>query len=258
MEITTDVRTLLRNDELINSIAPAAFRDYNTEQMIVVDSPKGKVLISKFGEVSPSEYLDHANNQVVTYDHIKQAVTGSRGIGGEVDGDVEPFRKAFEAEAIKYQQEFFPNGAAAAFSAKDGSSHVVHICVTAAIFNAKNYYGGRWRSHWTAKFKPGSGNATLEGQLKIQVHYYEEGNVQLNTDTKKTKSIPVADPAALAAAAFKAIAAIEGDFHVALDKSYTTMGNTTFKALRRALPITRKKIEWEKIMQYKVGAAMGN
>jgi capping protein alpha len=93
--------------------------------------------------------------------------------------------------------------------------------------------------------------------MKIQVHYYEEGNVQLNTDTKKSKSVPVADPAALASACFKAISAIEGDYHVALDKSYTTMGNTTFKALRRALPITRKKIEWEKIMQYKVGSSLG-
>jgi hypothetical protein len=37
------VRTLLRNDALLNSVAPSAFRDYNTEQMIIVDSPKGKV-----------------------------------------------------------------------------------------------------------------------------------------------------------------------------------------------------------------------
>jgi len=58
------------------------------------------------------------------------------------------------------------------------------------------------------------------------------------------------DAASLATAALKTIAAVEGDFHAALDKSYTTMGQTTFKALRRPLPITRQKITWEKIMQY--------
>jgi capping protein alpha len=66
----------------------------------------------------------------------------------------------------------------------------------------------------------------------------------------------IQDPNSLASAALKAIAAIEGDFHNALDTSYRTMGETTFKALRRHLPITRKKLEWNKIMQYKIGSEL--
>jgi hypothetical protein len=49
------------------------------------------------------------------------------------------YRKAFEAEALKYQQEFYPTGLAAAFSSKDGGNFVVTVCVTSAVFNAKNY-----------------------------------------------------------------------------------------------------------------------
>jgi capping protein (actin filament) muscle Z-line, alpha len=125
------------------------------------------------------------------------------------------------------------------------------------LFNPKNFWGGRWRSVWTIKFKAGGGNADVKGNLRIQVHYYEEGNVQLNTNTEKSKQVPVTDAASFAQAVFKTIAAVENDFHASLDKSYGTMGNTTFKALRRALPITRKKIEWDKITQYKIGGDLG-
>jgi len=38
---------------------------------------------------------------------------------------------------------------------------------------------GRWRSQWTID---ASGNA--KGVLRAQVHYYEDGNVQLQTEKK--------------------------------------------------------------------------
>ena len=63
------------------------------------------------------------------------------------------------------------------------------------------------------------------------------------------------DPTTAADNAIKAIAKIEGDFQAALDLSYATMGDTTFKALRRMLPIHRSKMDWDwlKIQALKVG-----
>jgi len=97
MDVVTDVRALIPNEQLLNNAAPETFREYNTEQMIQVTSPHNKhqVLISKHGEIGDSEYLDPRGNQVLTFDHIKQEVTGSRHIEGELDSDVEPFRAAF-------------------------------------------------------------------------------------------------------------------------------------------------------------------
>jgi capping protein alpha len=64
------------------------------------------------------------------------------------------------------------------------------------------------------------------------------------------------NPDAIAKAAFTSIAKIEQNYQSALDNSYATMGETTFKALRRALPITRTRIDWSKIKNYKLGSEM--
>lgn len=251
MEVVTDVRTLLPKESLINESAPRTFREYNTEQMVQVDSPKGhKVLISKYGEVSDGEYLDPKGGLVLFYDHIKQQVTGSRAIGsGELDSSVESMRSAFEKEAFNYINEHYPQGTTTVYG-KEGK---IIICISSARFNPKNFWNGRWRSVWTY-----SNSGELVGHFKIVVHYYEDGNVQLNTNTTQTVNISASgSPDAVAQTALKAIAKAEQQFQEALDSSYKSMGDTTFKALRRALPITRTRIDWNKIKNYKIGGQMG-
>jgi len=249
MEVVTDVRALLPNESMINESAPRTFREYNTEQMIQVESPGNthKVLITKYGEVSDGEYLDPKGNQVITYDHIKQEVTGKRAISDELDSSLEPLRQAFEKHSFTYASDHYPHGAATVYG-KDGQ---IIVCISSARFNPQNFWNGRWRSVWTFA------NGELTGHFKIVVHYYEDGNVQLNTDTtQKTTVSETGNPDVVASAALKAIAKVEAQYQSSLESSYATMGETTFKALRRALPIFRTKIDWAKIKNYKVANDM--
>lgn len=248
MEVVTDVRALLPKESLINESAPRTFREYNTEQMIQVDSPGNshKVLITKYGEVSDGEYLDPKGNQIILFDHIKQEVTGKKPIGGELDSSLEPLRSAFDKAASEYTSQHYPHGTSTVYG-RDGK---IIICISSARFNPHNFWNGRWRSVWTYS------NGQLVPHWKIVVHYYEDGNVQLNTDTSMTFSVEQGNPEATATAALKQIAKAEASYQSALDTSYATMGETTFKALRRALPITRQKIDWNKIKNYKIGGEM--
>ncbi|PRP73951.1 subunit of heterodimeric actin capping protein cap32/34 [Planoprotostelium fungivorum] len=248
-EVVTDVRALLPDEKMINASASRTFREYNTEQMIAVDSPKGhKVLITKYGEVSDSEFVDPRGGLVLRFDHIKQQVVGNRPISGELEASTEPLRSAFDKAFAEYVKEHYPQGAVTTY----GKGGDIIVAISAARFNSNNFWNGRWRAVWTYH------NGELTGHFKIVVHYYEDGNVQLNTDTTVKVSSPSAgSPDATAAAAVKAALKAEQTFQSSLEANYSTMGDTTFKALRRKLPITQTKIDWDKIKNYKVANTLG-
>lgn len=56
----------------------------------------------------------------------------------------------------------------------------------------------------------------------------------------------------MAIAITKTIAATEHKYHDELNRGFTKLSEGEFKALRRQLPVTRQKVEWEKIGGYRV------
>jgi capping protein alpha len=261
LDVVKDIRTLISDESLLNTTAVATFREYNTDQMIPLPSPTGShlVLITKYGELSPNEYLDHRGAQVVNVDHLRQEIIGKRSIkSGDVEREVEPWRAAFDAQVTEYQAEHYPTGGSAVYGQKDesGGGYVIDICICSEKLSPKNYYNGRWRSVWTCTFAPNSTSIGISGEMKVNVHYYEDGNVQMTSENRKHFNLTVSSstPAVIAEEVVATIASQEADYQSALEDNYNAMGDTTFKALRRILPITRNKVDWDKIQNYTIGA----
>lgn len=78
-----------------------------------------------------------------------------------------------------------------------------------------------------------------------------ERQVQLATTHDVSLSLPTAvvtsSPSAAASKILALIEDEEGKYQTSLNDTYHEMGEKTFKGLRRALPLTRQKIDWDKV-----------
>ena len=87
----------------------------------------------------------------------------------------------------------------------------------------------------------------------MDVHYYEDGNVRLLTE----KAISVSVSGEDASSASREIVKAEKRYQEELNRAFTSLSEGVFKSLRRQLPVTRQKIEWEKISGYRLGQDIG-
>ncbi|KAG6750463.1 hypothetical protein POTOM_044959 [Populus tomentosa] len=258
--IAKDLRSVLNDEKVYNEAASEAFPLYNKSHLICLELPNrsGDVLVTSYNELEENEFLDPRTAQVATVDHVKQVCTDVRPAADEELSSpyVEEFRCALDAEMLKYVAEAYPKGICSVYcvDGKDvegpGSNFELVVVISAAKNSPQNFCNGSWRSVWNIEFKEDVQMLEVRGKLQVGAHYYEEGNVQLDAkhECKDATIFQAPDDCAISIA--NIIRHHEAEYLESLEASYSNLPDTTFKDLRRKLPVTRTQFPWHNTLQF--------
>ncbi|RKP23169.1 F-actin-capping protein subunit alpha, partial [Syncephalis pseudoplumigaleata] len=158
-------------------------------------------------------------------------------------------RHAIQTALAAYTADRYPEGVAAVFA----TGRTMTMVLVGNKYNAKNFWNGRWRSVWTWH----RDTNVFRGTITTNVHYYEDGNVQLASSKSIEESVAsTSTPDTAAEHIVKRVAHAEDEYQRGLNAGYAQLSGHTFKSLRRTLPVTRSKLNWDKIANYKIGAEL--
>ncbi|KAI1343135.1 subunits of heterodimeric actin filament capping protein Capz [Xylariaceae sp. FL0016] len=246
-DVINDIKALTVNEpDVVSKLAPA-FEKYNEEQFITTKLPGGsqQVIISSHSSLGGGRYFDVESQSSFAFDHTTQKASDVQSYA--LEGAQADLVKSTIKSLSTYAAEHYPNASYGVYPIESDSK--VAVVIVANKYSPNNYWNGRWRSLYI--FDPSSGS--LEGNLKVDVHYYEDGNVRLLTNKSLTASVSLGTGAGIA----KEIAAGEKRYQEELNRGFTNLSEGAFKGLRRQLPVTRQKIEWDKVASYRVGQDIG-
>ncbi|KAL9094876.1 MAG: hypothetical protein Q9165_002825 [Trypethelium subeluteriae] len=243
-----DIKTLTGEDpKTISSLEPA-FEKYNEEQFTTVKLPGASqaVIISPYNALGNGRYYDTESQSSFKYEYSSQNASDVQSYpleSSHIDL-VKSLLKSIPAQV----QEHYPLATLGVFPTENDSK--IAILVVANKYSPNNFWNGRWRSSYI--YDPSSG--ALDATIKVDVHYYEDGNVRLLTDRPVSLSL---SPSASATDITRQIATTEKKYQEDLNRAFGTLNEGTFKGLRRQLPITRQKVEWDKISGYRTFVSVG-
>ncbi|KAF1982116.1 F-actin-capping protein-like protein subunit alpha-2 [Aulographum hederae CBS 113979] len=245
--VTTAIKNIVAEDQsLLQSLGPA-FEKYNEEQFTTVKLPGGsrEVLVSEHNSLGDGRYYDVESQSSFAFDHATQKASAVQ--QHVLESEHADLVKSLLKSLTTHTSEHYPASTLSITPSTPSPSHIA-IALVANKYSPSNYWNGRWRSLYL--LDPSSG--ALTGSIRVDVHYYEDGNVRLLTN----KAVDV-KAGTSAQEVTKAIAGVERRYQEELNKAFGGLSEGAFKGLRRQLPVTRQKIEWDKVSGYRVGQDIG-
>lgn len=248
-DVLADVKKLVPEGLLDDARAAEVAKAYNAQEGIIVEvGGEGSVLAAEATRAG-KDFKDSRGGGVFAVDHVSAQVTGEGAAAEEEDGNeglvdpaLEAQRKCLEGELEAYRASFFSVAEKSAVSvfAKNGG---LVAYLSSHKHNLKNWWSGKWSGRYTVTVSGGS--AEVCGVISVRGHYFENGNIQLQTSKEiEAKTVTFTDPESLAVAVTTHIRQSESALHEGLEEMYEKMGDVTLRNMRRTKPITADRFTW--------------
>lgn len=234
--VKEDLSTILTdtNERLINN----SIEDYVNEKGGVFS---GQYIASKLNKLPGStKYIDYIGKKAFNIDLSTQKAIDIE--------DYEPTEAgpSYFNELVElletYGNDHYPSTFAYTVIPKSASE--VYVVLIGQRLNNENYYTGQWNSTYVIK------DGSIKGDIKVDIHYYEDGNVRLNFDELVSDSVSASGKSIV-----KFINDSENKITLKIVDNFNELNQKYFKNLRRLLPVTRAKIHWgNAIGNYRLGS----
>lgn len=181
-EVLNDTRKLLPEGLLSVPLATGIARAYNIKNLKVLTTHTGeKVPLCSAAEIDPTHYINPIDGTVYGVDHLALTTSPDSKVapeGSSLTADRNSIQKALKS----YLNEYYlsEDKAAGAFIV----DNKISVIISGEKPNLRNFWSGRFSSSWTVE--PAGPVVSITGEIKIHAHYFEDGNVQLQTQ----KSLP--------------------------------------------------------------------
>ena len=242
-DVTTDVKKLIPEGVMTEALEMGIARAYNNKTNKIVKAPSGaNVTLSTCGEIDATHYVDTSYGSAFSVNHITFETT-EESIDTGMDASIESKRAALQSAVNSYvKSTLADNSSAGCVYAKAGKLTIV---IAGEKTNLRNFWGGRWTSTWHVEW--GASSTTCTGDIKIHAHYFEDGNTQLHSNKAipaKTWGTSFSESGSSVADIISHIKDQEAELYQGLHLMYRNMDAETFKSIRRILPVTKLKMDW--------------
>ncbi|EJT98643.1 F-actin-capping protein subunit alpha [Dacryopinax primogenitus] len=270
-DVLSDLRLVIADDAALEQGITHALEEYNVDQLVGVDVPgeEYKMVLSEKGRLQTEDgvrYLDPRGGNSYVIDHINLTVSDPQPYS--IPTSLETLRSGLQKALDGYlTRHFVPqpkpgtadpalgDAACAVFpplvssdeEAEQLASKVWTMEIVSSRYKPSNYWSGRWRARWEVEPE----KMEVRGDIAVDVHYYEQGNVQLHT--KFAPHIPLPSASVTPEQIVQLVIDEEARYHAKLTESFEKMRDGGFRGLRRVLPVTRGKMDWDKVLGYKLG-----
>lgn len=244
--VAADVKKLLPDGCMPETMQKEVAKKYNLKNCRVVKAPSGAlVALHEAGVVDADHCVDCSNGSVFKIDHLTMETSAADdGVTFAADSVIESKRAAVGEHINAYvKKKFSGDASAGSVYAKDGA---IFIAITGERSNLRNMYCGKWNSQFKIE-KMDGGKATVSGDTKVHNHYFEEGNIQLQTSKPvASKEISFSTDKELAEKAVEAVGCAEQETQMSLHDIIDNAHVSTLKELRKASTVHKVKMQWNK------------